>query len=232
MNHLMWLGFFFGALVNASPATAHVPYFASDARNSPVVIQTGLKKSVVFYARLLPNGEIDGYFVEVTPEDLLDSGTAVLHAGVLVPRCRELHQFAPELYLIGPAQRGLVTPDRDDERHLPLVVPEGHGYASAAMRVPKETRDETLYYERYSGTYYWRQPDIDIEISRPGVYRLFVLDQGRSGGDYVLEFGDTEILTARDWVRAAAATPFLRAHWEIADHGCRLEAGRRDLPMD
>lgn len=207
-------------------ASARVPYWGGHQREGVMIIKSPPERAIAIYSRMPSGAERHVYQFEIGPEQLGSEGRVHVHAALMVPRCAPHRDFYPALLLVGPTQEGLTRPEDAPDVALPVAIPNGYAFLRQTLIFP-EDRDETTVYETMVGAYYWQEPAIDFDVTRVGVYRLYAFDPGRIGGDYVLEFGERERWRARDWFRASMILPVLRAHWELGDHGCRQEVGRR-----
>lgn len=212
------------ALLGLSPAAmAHVPRIerSDSSEAQPHQITTALEKSIAIYAGLHESDNVDVYQFTITAEDLAN-GSNKIHTGTLTPRCEAYRSFTQSVYLLGPEQQALPAPTEEILSHILVTVPHTYG----AIEVPQEElddRDETSYYEKFAGTWYWWEHKTDVYVDRPGVYWLVVQANDATSGDYVLEFGDQEHWTAADIARTLVILPWLRQHREIHDASCRDE---------
>ena len=201
MRRLVVIPLALAALVIAAvPALAHVPYIETGdySESRPFGVQPPVDKSIAAYAWFQTGADIDVYRFQVT-------GPTRVFAQAIVPVCPGYENLRPWFALVGP---GLPAPTYA----IPFVLRQGYG-AIVVPNLPGEPRRQ--FYEPFGGKSYYDGPALNMDVSTPGTWYIYMWDPYNHGGDYVGVIGDKEIWKLPDILRALMVTPIIRRDGEL-----------------
>jgi len=183
-------------LAVALSAAAHVPYLEEeDYSLRRPFLNLDVTQSIALYSWLESADDVDIHMCWV-PEP------SRFFAELLVPVCAAYESFFPWFAVIGP---GLPTPSsRLLGPYRLSIIPWREGGA------PRET-----FYEPFGGKSYYQGPTFDRQVTKPGLYFIFVWDPKGTVGDYVLPIGKEERWPPADIKRALIETPKIRRNEEL-----------------
>ncbi|MDG6229587.1 MAG: hypothetical protein QCH96_06445 [Candidatus Thermoplasmatota archaeon] len=191
-----------------SVSKAHVPYIerCDFSVENPCIIWKMLEKSKAFYCWLEHHPDKVCTDIDVF-QFTIRKRPINIYIELIVPVVQEYYEdFVPWFALVGP---NLPEPSYQ----LPFDLPIGYGALVIENQQPGSPRDS--FYEPFGGKSYYFGPILDMNISQPGTYYVYVWDPYESGGDYVLVLGKGEFFGPIDILRAIINTIIIRQNKEL-----------------
>jgi len=188
-------------------ASAHVPYIErSDySEENPCRIWKMIEYSKAFYSWLQPTDEICND-IDVFSFTIRQKPVKV-YLELIVPDVEGIYDdFVPWYSLIGPG-----LPEIQDD--LPFTIPDGYGGIVMENVEPGEERES--FYEPFGGKSYFSGPILDVNVSEPGDYKVYVWDPHEMCGDYVFVIGKGEFFGPFDIIRALINTVIIQMDGEL-----------------
>jgi len=198
---------------------AHFPVFLKKdpELDTPKLLKRPYEKSIAIYTYFAKQNDLDVYQFEVKEKDLKKGPVEIL-VGTLVPACKPLKNLLTTWVITGPAQASLYqTPDEEIAKRIRFNPADG------ALIVENKTQGE-VWYERYTRHYYFYQKRETLSLREVGTYRIHIWANDGSIGDYIFEFGDTEMWGMRDILYTLWVYPKLLLEKEIMTKNCKTSS--------
>lgn len=192
---------------------AHVPHFldADPSKKNPHILKRPYQQSIAIYTEFDSQNDIDVYQFTLTQEDLKQGAVETL-IGSLVPACKPLEKLLTNVLLIGPQQEGFTLIDHNINDLLDIPQDQ----YGVLLKNEKQTH---IWEEPYTAHYYFRHKRQKLNLTKDGVYTIYVWGSGQ--GDYVFEFGDDEIWPLKDILYTLWVYPKLLLELEISTKDCK-----------
>lgn len=164
------------ALLAASPASAHRPYFEEDdiAAAKPWQIDDPTISTVI-YATLQAAGDVDYFAFDGR------QGDRILLA-ITIPQIEGQEDFAPHLALLGPGLGRAALPAR--------VAGPSNATGSVLIEAPSGAAE--TFFEPFSRTSYWERQSQRVTLPADGRYTVAVWHPQGKTGRYGFVIGDKE----------------------------------------
>jgi hypothetical protein len=226
------------------PASGHVPYF-KNKNSKPFQLKMPLEKSVVIYSGFSGAEAVDLFQFQLKASDFNESATLLgidtrtkikgrhplistdengikgrrLFVSTVISGCEAYKEILPQIAIVGP--KGDYLQDLPSEEVA--LLPFNYDPIKEGVVLIKNETQGPVWYEKYTRKHYFRNKEMSITLSRPGLYKIYSWELNGKSGDYALALGDIEVWRFKEIMRAMKHIVGLWKHKEIHSKQCKKE---------
>lgn len=189
------IGAMVAVLLLSQIASAHTPFFVDRDITRPETAWPVGDYSIswAFYARLSPAYAPQYYVLD-------GQASTRLVASLETPAIAGLDNFRPSIAVIGPGLPAFETPQNWN-------APTGYG---GMLVNDEDVSPRPQFFESFSGTSYYRGPQLDLVLPADGRYYVVVFDRSGGSGKYTLAIGTREVFGGGDPAWRQKLTEFFK----------------------